>query len=96
MTRLVSVRADGVITNVTVGDYSNDELPGFVEQQAFFFQAAQVIKVDDDTTVWIGGVYNDGQFLPPPEPEPEPELEMIEGTFEELPPTEVPSDPLAS
>ena len=73
MTRLVSVRADGVITNVTVGDYADDELPGFVEQQAFFFQAAQVIRVEDGTTVWIGGTYTDGQFLPPPEPEPEPE-----------------------
>jgi hypothetical protein len=86
--------ADGIVLNLIVGNLTPAQQQLFLRDQATMFGATQVIEVEPDTSVWIGGSYTDGQFLPPPEPEPEPEV--IEGTSEELLPSEVPDDPLPS
>jgi len=86
------INADGTVVNVIVGNLTPSQQQLFLRDQATLFGATQVIEVEPGTSVWIGGSYTDGQFLPPPEPEPEPEV--IEGTSEELLPSEVPDDPL--
>jgi len=82
--------ANGIVVNLIVGNLTPSQQQLFLRDQATMFDATQVIEVEPGTSVWIGGSYTDGQFLPPPEPEPE----VIEGTSEELLPSEVPDDPL--
>jgi hypothetical protein len=88
--RYAFLNQDRTVVNVIVGELTPEQLGGFLDDYAKLFGATQVIPVDDTTSVWIGGSYTEGQFLPPFQPEPE----VIEGTSEELPPSEVPSDPL--
>ena len=90
MKRYAFTNADGIVVNVIVGNLTPDQQQLFLRDQATTFGATQVIEVEPDTSVWIGGSYTDGQVLPPPQPEPE----VIEGTSEELPPLEVPDDAL--
>jgi len=90
MNRYAFTNADGIVVNVIVGNLTPSQQQLFLRDQATLFGAAQVIEVEPDTSVWIGGSYTEGQFLPPPQPEPE----VIEGTSEELPPLEVPDDAL--
>jgi hypothetical protein len=80
--------ANGIVLNLIVGNLTPDQQQLFLRDQAALFGATQVIQVEPDTSVWIGGSYTGGQFLPPSEPD------IIEGTSEELLPLEVPSDPL--
>ena len=90
MNRYAFTNADGIVVNVIVGNLTPDQQQLFLRDQATLFGATQVIEVEPGTSVWIGGSYTEGQFLPPPQPEPE----VIEGTSEELPPLEVPDDAL--
>ena len=82
--------ANGIVLNLIVGSLTPSQQQLFLRDQAAMFGATQVIEVEPDTSVWIGGSYTEGQFLPPPQPEPE----VIEGTSEELPPLEVLDDAL--
>jgi hypothetical protein len=94
MNRYAFINADGIVVNVIVGSLTPSQQQLFLRDQATMFGATQIIEVEPGTSVWIGGSYTEGQFLPPPQPEPEPVPEVIEGTSEELLPLEVPSDPL--
>jgi hypothetical protein len=79
------INADGTVVNVIVGNLTPSQQQLFLRDQATLFGATQVIEVEPDTSVWIGGTYDAAQgFLPPPQPEPEPEpaSEMVEGTSE--------------
>ena len=84
--------SSGIVVQVISGALNQAQQEQFLRDYAILFGATQIIEVEDGTSVWIGGTYTDGQFLPPPQPEPEPEV--IEGTSEELPPLEVPDDAL--
>jgi hypothetical protein len=75
--------ADGTVVNVIVGNLTPSQQQLFLRDQATLFGATQVIEVEPGTSVWIGGSYTEGQFLPPPEPEPAPGI--IEGVSEILP-----------
>jgi len=90
MNRYAFTNAESIVVNVIVGNLTPSQQQLFLRDQATLFGATQIIEVEPDTSVWIGGSYTEGQFLPPPQPEPE----VIEGTSEELLPLEVPSDPL--
>ena len=90
--RYAFLSQDSTVVNVIVGELTPEQLGGFLDDYAKLFGATQVIPVDDTTSVWIGGSYTEGQFLPPFQPEPVPEV--IEGTSEELLPSEVPNDAL--
>ena len=90
MNRYAFTNAESIVVNVIVGNLTPDQQQLFLRDQATLFGATQVIEVEPDTAVWIGGSYTGNQFLPPPQPEPE----VIEGTSEELPPLEVPDDAL--
>jgi hypothetical protein len=90
MNRYAFTNAESIVVNVIVGNLTPDQQQLFLRDQATLFGATQVIEVEPGTSVWIGGSYTEGQFLPPPQPEPE----VIEGTSEELPPLEVPDDAL--
>jgi len=73
--------ADGIVVNVIVGSLTPSQQQLFLRDQATMFGATQVIEVEPDTSVWIGGAYDAAQgFLPPPQPEPAPEI--VEGTSE--------------
>ena len=87
--RYAFLNAESIVVNVIAGNLTPDQQQLFLRDQAALFGATQVIEVEPDTSVWIGGSYTEGQFLPPPQPE------VIEGTSEESPPLEVPDDPLA-
>jgi hypothetical protein len=94
--RYAFVNAENIVVNVILGDLNEDQKPRFFAVQQAIFGATQMIELADNQGVWIGGTYTDGVFAPPPQPEPEPEPEVIEGTSEELLPSEVPDDPLPS
>jgi hypothetical protein len=89
MNRYAFTNADGIVVNVIVGNLTPDQQQLFLRDQAALFGATQVIEVEPDTSVWIGGSYTGAEFLPPPQPEPEPAPELapetIEGTSEVLP-----------
>jgi len=82
--------ASGTVLNLIVGNLTPDEQQVFLRDHNTMYGATQIIEVEPGTSVWIGGSYTEGQFLPPAQPEPE----VIEGTSEELPPLEVPDDAL--
>ena len=94
MKRYAFLDASGTVLNLIVGNLTVDEQQVFLRDHNAMYGATQIIEVEPDTSVWIGGSYTEGQFLPPPQPEPEPVPEVIEGTSEELPPLEVPDDAL--
>ena len=88
MKRYAFLDANGTVLNLIVGNLTVDEQQLFLRDQAALFGATQVIEVEPDTSVWIGGSYTGAEFLPPPaepEPAPEPAPEIIEGTSEVLP-----------
>jgi len=85
MNRYAFTNADGIVVNVIVGNLTPDQQQLFLRDQATLFGATQVIEVEPDTAVWIGGSYTGNQFLPP---------QVVQGTSEELPPLEVPDDAL--
>ena len=74
---------DSTVVNVIVGDLTAEQLGIFLDDYAKLFGATQVIAVDAETAVWIGGSYTGGEFTPPPAPEPLPEI--LEGESEVLP-----------
>jgi len=82
MNRYAFTNAESIVVNVIVGNLTPDQQQLFLRDQATLFGATQVIEVEPDTSVWIGGSYLDGVFAPPPQPEPEPEPEIVEGTSE--------------
>ena len=84
--------ADGIVVQLITGSLNPTQQEMFLRDYSILFGATAIIEVEDGTTVWIGGTYTDGQFQPPPQPVPE----VTEGTSEELPPLEVPDDPLPS
>ena len=84
--------ADGIVVQLITGSLNATQQEMFLRDYSILFGATAIIEVEDGTTVWIGGTYTDGQFQPPPQPVPE----VTEGTSEELPPLEVPDDPLPS
>jgi hypothetical protein len=90
--RYAFINADGIVVQVINGVLSSAQQAMFLRDYSVLFGAIAIIEVEDGTSVWIGGNYTDGQFLPIPPPQPE----VIEGTSEELLPSEVPDDPLPS
>jgi hypothetical protein len=76
------INDDGTVVNVIVGNLTPSQQQLFLRDQATLFGATQVIEVEPDTSVWIGGLYLDGVFEPPPEPEPEPAPEIVESIAE--------------
>jgi hypothetical protein len=71
------IDANGIVVNVVSGALSEIEQQRLLADYRALFGAEQVVAVDADTAVWIGGSYTDGTFTAPPEPEPEPEPEVI-------------------
>jgi len=93
--RYAFLNQDSIVVNTIVGQLTAEQQAAFIADYSVLFGATQIVAVEDDSVaIWSGGAYTDGQFQPPPQPEPEPEV--IEGTSEELLPSEVPDDPLPS
>ena len=84
------INQDGIVVQVIAGVLNAAQQAQFLRDYAILFRAVAIIEVEVGTSVWIGGTYTDGQFQPPPQPE------VIEGTSEELLPSEVPDDALPS
>jgi len=84
------INADGIVVQAIGGELDVVQQAQFLRDYSVLFGATAIIEVEGGTSVWIGGTYTDGQFQPPPQPEPE----VIEGTSEELLPSEVPDDAL--
>ena len=88
------INADGIVVQAIGGELDVVQQAQFLRDYSVLFGATAIIEVEGGTSVWIGGTYTDGQFQPPPQPDPEPEPEVIEGTSEELLPSEVLDDAL--
>ena len=84
------LNSSGIVVQVISGALNPAQQEQFLRDYAVLFGATQIVEVEDGTSVWIGGTYTDGQFQPPPQPVPE----VIEGTSEELLPSEVLDDAL--
>jgi hypothetical protein len=78
--RYAFLNQDSIVVNTIVGDLTPEQLSRFLDDYAKLFGATQVVAVDAETAVWIGGSYTGGEFLPPAEPEPAPEI--VESTAE--------------
>ena len=76
MTRYAFINADGIVVQVIVGDLTERQQDAFLNDYASLFGAERIVAVEEGTSVWIGGTYTDGEFIPPPTPEPvvEPEV----------------------
>jgi hypothetical protein len=74
----VFLNQHSIVVNVIVGELTAEQLGIFLDDYAKLFGATQVVAVDAQTVVWIGGAYAGGEFLPPAEPEPEQPPELIE------------------
>ena len=62
------IDANGIVVNLISGALSEIEQQRFLADYRVLFGATQIVAVDADTTVWIGGTYTDGTFTPPPPP----------------------------
>jgi len=60
------IDANGFVVNLISGALSEIEQQRFIADYRVLFGATQIVAVDSDTTVWIGGSYTDGTFSPPP------------------------------
>ena len=85
--RYAFINAYNIVVQVITGALNQEQQAMFLRDYSVLFGAVGIIEVESETSVWIGGEYTGGQFLPPV---------VIEGTSEELPPSEVPDDPLPS
>ena len=74
MNRYAFINADGIVVQVIVGNLDAQQQAQFLSDYTVLFGAAQIVAVDAETSVWIGGSYTDGTFTAPPEPEPLPEV----------------------
>lgn len=78
--RYALINADGVVVNCIVGALTPQQEQMILAAENSINGATQIVAVEPDTAVWIGGSYTNGTFIAPPAPlEPE-----------------VPSDPLPS
>jgi hypothetical protein len=81
MNRYAFLDASGTVLNLIVGNLTVDEQQVFLRDHNAMYGAQQIIEVEPDTSVWIGGTYDAAQgFLPPAQPEPAPEI--VDGTSE--------------
>jgi hypothetical protein len=64
--------SSGIVVNVIVGALPEAQQQMLLNDYRKLFGAEQIVAVDAETSVWIGGSYTDGVFQAPPEPEPEP------------------------
>lgn len=64
--RFAFVNADGIVVNFIVGDLDEQQQAQFLRDYGILFGATQIILVDVDQTVWIGGTYDEstGEFSP--------------------------------
>jgi hypothetical protein len=75
--RYAFIDSNGIVVNVISGALTASEQARFLTDYRALFGAEQIIEVEAETTVWIGGTYTEGVFAPPPEPEPEPAPEPL-------------------
>jgi hypothetical protein len=68
--------ASGTVLNLIVGNLTPDEQQVFLRDHNAMYGAQQIIEVQPETSVWIGGLYTGTEFLPPLQLEPEPELQL--------------------
>ena len=58
------VNADNEVVQCVTGTLTPEQQTQFLREYAVLFGATAIIEVADDTTVFIGGQYTDGVFLP--------------------------------
>ena len=78
MNRQVFWDANNVVVNIIVGSLTEAHQQQFLADYSIMYGAVGVIEVDEQTMVWLGGTYTQGEFAPPePEPQPEAQPELI-------------------
>jgi len=68
------INADSIVVQVITGQLDAATQAIFLRDYSALFGAVGIVEVPAETSVYIGGSYTDGEFLPPPAPEPEPLL----------------------
>lgn len=73
MSRYAFINAERVVVQVIVGELDEIQRAQFLRDYSVLFRAEEVLAVESDAIVWIGGSYDSdsGTFTPPPTPEPE-------------------------
>ncbi|CAB4144067.1 hypothetical protein UFOVP461_10 [uncultured Caudovirales phage] len=71
--RYALINADGVVVNCIVGALTPQQEQMILAAENSINGATQILGVEADTAMWIGGSYTDGAFIAPPAPEPLPE-----------------------
>jgi hypothetical protein len=71
--RFAFINADGVVVQLIVGDLNEHERAQFLRDYSVLFAAKEIVAVEPEVAVWIGGSYDSdsGAFAPPPIAEPE-------------------------
>ena len=69
----VYLNAEDLVVQVISGGVEGATHDRFLADYGILFGAVRCVRVEDETPVWIGGSYTDGEFTPPPAPEPQPE-----------------------
>lgn len=59
------INADGIVVNAIVGALDQTQQALFLHDYAILFGATQIVAVDSNVAVWIGGSYTDGVFHEP-------------------------------
>ena len=73
MNRYAFINPDSIVVQVIVGNLNAQQQAQFLSDYSVLFGATQIVAVDAETSVWIGGSYTAGTFTEPPAPEPLPE-----------------------
>lgn len=63
------INANGIVVNLISGALDENQQAQFLRDYAILFGATQVVAVDENVAVWVGGSYTDDTFSPPPPPE---------------------------
>jgi hypothetical protein len=71
--RYAFLDSSNTVVQLIVGELNEEQQQVFLRDYAILFKATQIVAVEDDRSVWIGGTYTDGTFNPPPTPQ-EPEI----------------------
>lgn len=78
MKRYAFLDANGLVLNVIIGNLTLQQQEMFLRDHNAIYGAQQIVEIEPDIQVWIGGAYTQGVFVPPSRLESLPEPEALE------------------
>lgn len=73
MSRFAFINAEGIVAQIIIGELDEIQRAQFLRDYFALFGAREIVSVEPEVAVWIGGSYDasSGAFSPPPIVEPE-------------------------